>query len=243
MSADAVAETLGALRTLHQADAEAARSERQLKSCRGRLASIDESIQVLEDDLSHVTGEIGERRKELREAQRAVEEKRVALDRARAKLDAVQNQRQYSAATVEYDLVRRDIRVLEERALDLMQRTEELESRRRELSDRLELAGVELSPKREEILAEVQRVEAVLAAQRDVRTEAAARVEPRTLELYDRIRASRSDVAMAPLTEDGACGHCYTAVTIQQRLEVRTFSRIIRCEGCGVILYPEPDTG
>lgn len=242
MSTSTVAETLEALRTLHEVDAEAAKSERQLKAARARLATLDESIRSLEDELAQVTSELAERRKDVREAQRAVDDKRASLDRARAKMDAVQNQRQYSAATVEFDLVKRDIRVLEDRALDLMQKADDLEARRRELSERLEAAKLEILPKREEAVAEIDRIESVLAAQREQRAEAAERVEPRTLELYDRIRRSRSDVAMAPLTADGACGHCYTAVTIQQRLEVKTVSRIIRCEGCGVILYPMSPT-
>jgi predicted nucleic acid-binding Zn-ribbon protein len=241
MSASTIAETLEALRTLHEVDAEAAKSERQLKASRSRLMSLDESLRDLEEDLAHVTSELAERRHELRDLQRQVEEKRSALERARGKMDAVQNQRQYSAATVEYDLVRRDIRVLEDRALEVMQKGDELEARRRELSEKLEIARTEILPKRQEVAAEVDRVEAVLAEQHERREEAAGRVEGRTLALYDRIRASRSDVAMAPLTPDGACGHCFTAVTIQQRLEVKTLSRIIRCEGCGVILFPAPE--
>lgn len=242
VSAGTVAETLEALRTLHDVDVEMAKSERQLKQGRARLASLEESIRALEDDLAQVSAELAERRREIREAQRAVEDKRTAMERARGKMDAVQNQRQYSAATMEFELVRRDIRVLEDRALEAMQKAEDLEARGRELSGRLEAARVEQLPKREEMVAEVGRIEAALAARRARRAEAAARVEPRVLELYDRIRRSRSDVALAPLTGDGACGHCYTAVTIQQRLEVRTQSRIIHCEGCGVILFPASET-
>jgi hypothetical protein len=242
VSASTVSETLEALRVLHDVDVELAKSERQLRQSRARLTSLEEAIRVLEDDLAQVTSELTERRREIREAQRAVEEKRAALERARVKMDAVQNQRQYSAATVELDLVRRDIRVLEDRALEAMQRAEDLEARGRELSGRLEVARVEQLPKRQEATAEIERIEAVLTARRELRAEAAARVEPRVLELYDRIRRSRSDVALAPLTGDGACGHCYTAVTIQQRLEVKTQSRIIRCEGCGVILYPAAES-
>lgn len=238
----AIAETLEALRTLHEVDAEAVKNERQLKAARTRLATLDDSIHEIEDDLAQVASELAERRAEVRDVQRQVDDKRAALERARTKMDAVQNQRQYSAASVELDLVRRDIRVLEDRALEVLQKADDLETRRRELNERLEAARVELLPKREEVVAEVNRIEAVVTAQRDQRAQAAERVETRTLELYDRIRAGRSDVAMAPLTGDGACGHCFTAVTIQQRLEVKTLSRIIRCEGCGVILYPASES-
>ncbi|MGH7545259.1 MAG: zinc ribbon domain-containing protein [Gemmatimonadota bacterium] len=238
----AIAETLEALRTLHEVDAEAAKHQRQHKAARARLATLDDTLHAIEDDLAQVTSELAERRAEVRATQRQVDEKGAALERARGKMDLVQNQKQYSAASVELDLVRRDIRVLEDRALEVLQKADELEARRRELSERLEATRLDLLPKREEAVAEVERIEAELAAQRDQRAQAAERVEARTLELYDRIRASRSDVAMAALTEDGACGHCFTAVTIQQRLEVNTLSRIIRCEGCGVILYPASES-
>lgn len=238
-----VAGSLEALLTLHRMDVEIARGERELEESRARLAALEESVTRLEEELAHVTAEIGDRRKDIRAVERAVEEKQMALGRARAKVDAVQNQRQYSAATVEYELVKRDLGVLEDRALELLQRAEDLEARRRDLVARLEIARVEAAPRREALLAEQDRMQAMLAAQRKQRAEEAERIDRQVLQLYDRIRTSRSDVAMAPLTRDGACGHCYTAVTIQQRVEVRSRSRIVCCEGCGVILYPEPTSG
>ena len=238
MTAGSVANTLAALRLLHDIDREAARSERQLQQCRARLAALDDALAGLEADLAQASAELEDRRAELRRLQRAIDEKRQALDRARARLDGVQNQRQYSAASVEYDLIRRDIRLLEDQALEVLQKVDELEARRRDLADELERARLDAEPRRAEIAAEIERIEAVLETQRGRRAEATRRVDPRTLELYNRIRRSRSDVAMAALTEDGACGHCFTAVTIQQQLEIRTFARIHRCEGCGVILYP-----
>lgn len=234
---------LEALLTLHRMDLEIARTERELRESVARLAALEESVTRLEEELAQVGAELADRRKEIRAVERTLEEKQVALARARAKVDAVQNQRQYSAATVEYELVKRDLHVLEDRALELLQRAEELEAGRRDLAARLEIAQVEATPKREGLIAERDRMEALLATQRQQRTEEAERIDSQILRMYDRIRASRSDVAMAPLTKDGACGHCYTAVTIQQRLEIRSLSRIVRCEGCGVILYPEPSSG
>jgi len=77
-----------------------------------------------------------------------------------------------------------------------------------------------------------------LAIKRDRRHNLAIRLDTAALSLYDRIRAGRSGVAVAPLTEESVCGHCFTSVTIQQEMLIKQMTTLICCEGCGVILCP-----
>ena len=51
---------------------------------------------------------------------------------------------------------------------------------------------------------------------------------------------------VAELTVDGACGHCFSMVPLQEQNEIRHGEQLIRCEACGVILAapePEPEGG
>ncbi len=50
-------------------------------------------------------------------------------------------------------------------------------------------------------------------------------------------------MALAELTQDGACGNCYNMVPLQIQNQIRHTDRMIRCEGCGVILTPESPEG
>jgi hypothetical protein len=55
--------------------------------------------------------------------------------------------------------------------------------------------------------------------------------------------AGARDVALAELTQDGACGNCYNMVPLQIQNQIRHTDTMIRCEGCGVILTPESAEG
>ena len=49
-------------------------------------------------------------------------------------------------------------------------------------------------------------------------------------------------VAVADLSEDGACTNCYGVVPLQVQNEIRHGTALIRCEACGVILSaPDPE--
>ena len=56
------------------------------------------------------------------------------------------------------------------------------------------------------------------------------------IRLYEGIRRGGRVTAVAALTEDGACSHCFGIVPPQLQNEVRHGESLIRCEGCGVIL-------
>jgi predicted nucleic acid-binding Zn-ribbon protein len=48
-------------------------------------------------------------------------------------------------------------------------------------------------------------------------------------------------VAIASLTPDGACGHCFSLVPLQVQNEIREGRSMVTCEACGVILTPAPE--
>ena len=61
-------------------------------------------------------------------------------------------------------------------------------------------------------------------------------IDPSELKVYDAIRSGGRSIAVSPLTDDGACGHCFGMVPLQLRNELDHSEGLIRCEGCGVIL-------
>ncbi len=213
--------------------------EREAGERKNEQVAFEEGVAGLESRLERLDAEVEHARLDARRNERVVDEKRDTLDRLRSRVSQVQNERQYSAATLEFDLVRQDLRKLEDLVIEKLQVVEDLESRRRQIQDELEQSRREAGPRREAISAGLRELEQQLAIKRDRRHNLAIRIDERALGLYDRIRAGRSQIAMAPLTEEAACGNCYTAVTIQQQVQIKGLSTLVCCEGCGVILYPE----
>lgn len=224
---------------LHEIDQQMLEVERQIRDIRGETSSLEEGVAGLQGALEQIDAALARARAEARAADRAVEEKRDALDRIRGRVNKVRNEKQYSAASLEFDLVKQDLRKLEDRELEKMQEVEDLQGRRDELAARLDEAVEAAGPRRQEIQATERELGERLAVLRDRRHNLAIRVDDSALGLYDRIRGGRSEVALAPLTAEAVCGNCFTSVTIQQEMQVKTMTQLICCEGCGVILYPE----
>lgn len=224
---------------LHSLDQEILQLERELRQKEEQLASVQDGVAGLESRLQSVDGELQRARAEARASERAVEEKRAQLDRVRSRVDNVQNQKQYSAATLEYDLLKRDLRTLEDQVIDKLQAVEDLESRQSGVKAELDVARSEVGPLAEDVDTRRKTLEEDLAIKRDRRHNLVIRLDDRARALYERILSGRSEVALAPLTEEGVCGHCYTSVTVQQEMQIREMSALVTCEGCGVILYPE----
>jgi predicted nucleic acid-binding Zn-ribbon protein len=57
------------------------------------------------------------------------------------------------------------------------------------------------------------------------------------LRLYERLRMGKASTVLAPLTAEGACGHCFNILPVQEQSEIRNGRVLRRCEACGVILY------
>ncbi|UCF18966.1 MAG: hypothetical protein JSU87_13690 [Gemmatimonadota bacterium] len=225
------------LMDLHEVDQKIREADEKLKGNQDHLAQVSDAVVDLESRLERLESELERARVEARAAERAVDDKRAQMDRMRSRVNQVRNQKQYSAASLEFDLAKQDIRKLEDRALEKLQLVEELESRRSGLRGELDVARDELAPLSDELDAMREKLSGEISILKDRRHNLAIRIDGPALTLYDRIRAGRSQTAVAPL-EGHACGFCYTAVTVQQEMQIREMTRLICCEGCGVILYP-----
>jgi predicted nucleic acid-binding Zn-ribbon protein len=76
-----------------------------------------------------------------------------------------------------------------------------------------------------------------LSLLRDQRQNHAIRLDASSLRLYERVRSGRASTVIAPLTPEGACGHCFNILPVQEQSEIRNGKTLRRCEACGVILY------
>jgi len=223
---------------LHEVDQRIIAIERELRQYTQEIAGMEDGVTGLQSGLERIQSELERARIEATRSERAADERRDTLDRIRTRVNQVQNERQYSAASLEFDLVRQDLRKLEDKVLERMQVVEELENRSKEMAGQLEAARGDAGPRGEEIASRVKELEDEVAIQRDRRYNLSIRIDQAALALYDRIRAGRSNVALAPLTEEAVCGNCFTSVTIHHEQQIKSMQRLICCEGCGVILYP-----
>ena len=200
-------------------------------------------VEDLEDEIEGLTTRIEKIQNEIDEFQHAIVSKKAeileaqtSLARYKAQLDEVKNNREYDTLskeiefqTLEIELCNKKIREaqnrINEKNLEKSQSTELLEDRQKEL----ELKKSEL----DDIMAETRAEEERLKLKT---IELEAKIEPRLLLSFQRIRKNARNGLGIVYVQRDACGGCFNKIPPQRQLDIRMHKKIIVCEYCGRIL-------
>lgn len=217
----------------------------QLEDLRGRvaeygplLAEVEEPAIVLEQEVVTLKARLQELTLEERRLEHSADDRRVRSKTIQERLKSVRNLREESAVRAEMDLLKMALEGDEQEALTLLDQIRKMELRHDELREALDEARSSVEPRRLELLQEQKNALKDYAALQEKRKAYTSRVPLQDLQNYERIRSGGRSVAVAPLTADGACGHCFGMVPLQIQNEVRKGALNIACEACGVLLSP-----
>jgi predicted nucleic acid-binding Zn-ribbon protein len=228
-------QTRSGLRELQRLDDAILSVRDRVKELERRLAEVEKPAQDLDGEVGTTRSRLQEMRVEERRVEMAGDEKRDRMKKLEDRLNSVRNVREESAVTAEIEMVRRARESDEQEALSLLDQIRRLEDRLEEQSGALEEARSEVAPRRKEFEAEREAALAESARLEEERNAFARTLPEAEIRIYDAIRVGGRR-ALAPLTEDGACGNCFTVIPPQIQNEIRHGTQLIRCEGCGVIL-------
>jgi uncharacterized protein len=228
-----------ALLGLQEIDQELARAEAAMHAYDPQLAEIDTPIAALERELESTRTRLAELRILAVKLEKAAETKRERLRTYEARMEKVRNEREQTAVRLEMDLVRKAADADDAEALQVMDQVTRTDVKQEELEKQLTKMREEGAPRREAVINERQEAETALQILREKRENLATRLDPASRRLYDRVRKGLSSVALAKMTPEGACGHCFNVLPLQEQSEVKRGLTLHRCEACGVILYAE----
>lgn len=231
------------LKELQRMDLRIQEARQRIADFDPRFEQVEEPALILESELGTTKNRLQEMKLEERRLELSVEEKRTRRVRLDERLGSVRNLREEAAVSAELEMVKRAIQNDEQEALTLLDQVRKMEERAAELEAAFAEATELLEPKRKELLEQRAEAERELESLRSDRESFAKGLDASELKIYDAIRGGGRSVAVAELTVDGACGHCYGMVPLQLQNEIRHGEALIRCESCGVILAapgPEP---
>ena len=231
------------LKELQKLDTRIAEARKTIADFDPQLAEVEEPALLLETELAAARTRLQELKLEARRLELSTEEKRTRRKRLDERLGSVRNLREEAAVSAELEMVKRALQNDEQETMSLLDQLRKTEDRTAELETNFKAASEHVGPKRDALLAERTGAEKMLEDLRAERARFISGVNAAELKVYDAIRAGGRHIAVADLTHDGACGHCFGMVPIQLRNEIRHGRQLIRCEGCGVILTsPTPES-
>jgi predicted nucleic acid-binding Zn-ribbon protein len=233
------------LKGLQTLDLRIGEAKQRILDFEPKLEEVEKPALTLESELGATRTRVQEMKLEERRLELSAEEKRTRRVKLEERLGSVRNLREEAAVSAELEMVKRAMQNDEQEALGLLDQLRKAEERAAELETSHKEASRLVEPQRQELLEQRDRAEKEFQSLKQERARFASSMDKAELKTYDAIRAGGRAIAVADLTEDGACGHCYGMVPLQLQNEIRHGSSLIRCESCGVILTApgdEPET-
>jgi len=226
----------GSLKELQDLDLRLEQIGGQVAERDALMAEVEEPALDLEQEVVTLKGRLREIEVEERRLEHSADDRGSRSKMLKERLDSVRQLREEAAVRAELDLVRLALEGDEKEALTLLDQIRKMEIRLDELRAALEEARASVEPTRLRLLEERKNALEELALTKEKRKAYSSRVPSRDLRNYERIRSGGRSVAVAPLTPDGACGHCFGMVPLQIQNEVQRGAVSIACEVCGVLL-------
>lgn len=224
-----------------------------LFSLQKALSSIDEKralrgelpleVQDLEDEIEGLNTREEKIRREISDYEYAISQKKGEIEIAegslakyKKQLEEVRNNREYDMLTKEIEYQSLEIELCNKKIKEAKQKIEERKGDLVKAGEALESRTQDLVVKRaelEEIMQETRETEEAL---KEEARELEAKIEPRLLSSFKRIRkGARNGLGIVYVQRD-ACGGCFAKIPPQRQLDVKMHKKIIVCEYCGRIL-------
>ena len=227
------------LKTLYQLQATLSSIDEK-RALRGELPL---EVQDLEDEIEGLTTRVDKIQHEINDFEQAISMKKgeietakTSVERYKNQLNDVKNNREYDTLskeieyqTLEIELCNKKIREatnrIEEKKVELAQNQDVISDR----NQALEQKKMEL----EEIMEETRSEEEKLKARVK---ELEAKIEPRLLTSFKRIRKNARNGLGIVYVQRDACGGCFNKIPPQRQLDIKMHKKVIVCEYCGRIL-------
>ena len=210
---------------------------------RRKIADHPQRAQALEDRLAAARGALDSIKARLTEAQtkRRAEEKEVTgvqtrLAKYKDQLLEVKTNREYQAMLHEIEAAQNDIKAREDRILETMMESDELNAEVKKAEAELRSVEKAVAAERQVMEQEVTALNAELEKTAAARETLVAEIDRHNLAIFETTAKGRKGIAVSE-ARDGMCMICHVRLRPQMFNEVRRNDSIIQCDSCRRILY------
>jgi len=223
---------------VQEADQDIARLRREIDALPRHLAELEKKLAAEKLALEQAEKAIKEEEAKRRRFESDIKDQQQKILKFREQTSSVKTNEQYAALQHEISFADAEIRRIEDRELESMERSEQLEALRakakQELADQARVVELE----KEAARATTIEHQAKLSSLTDERMRLRANVEEDLLARYDRIAGARG-TGLARV-QGQRCLGCQMALRPQAWNQVR-MGEVLPCESCARLLYYDPE--
>ena len=197
------------------------------------IEGLNTRVQRIQDDIDDFERAVTQKRGEIADAE-------ASVARYKAQLDEVKNNREYDTLSKEIEFQSLEIELcnkkIREAQARIAEKKEELAATKALIDERqgdLDVKKSELDEIMEETRAEEEKLKEKVK-------DYEAKIEPRLLASFKRIRKNTRNGLGIVYVQRDACGGCFNKIPPQRQLDIKMHKKIIVCEYCGrIMIDPE----
>ena len=227
---------LNRLIRLQQLETAAEDARRKIADHPGRTRLLDARLQSARDLVDAAKARLAAAQERRRTEEKEVATVQARLAKYKDQLLELKTNREYQAMLHEIETAQNDIRGREDRVLEIMMESDELNAEIKKNEADLKAAERDTASERAELDAELATLQAVFDKTRDERTKLVAQIDRGVLSIFETTAKGRKGVAVAE-ARNGLCTICHVRLRPQVFNEVTKNESIIQCDSCRRILY------
>ncbi len=227
---------LSRLIRLQQLESAADDARRRIADHPARIQALDARLQAARDTVAGIKARSAAAAEKRRAEEKEVAGVQTRLAKYKDQLLEVKTNREYTAMLHEIETAQNDIRTREDRILEVMMESDELNAGIKTGEADLKAAEKEAAAERAVLDTEMAQLQAVIDTTTAEREKLVADIDRRVLAIFETTAKGRKGVAVAE-AKDGLCTICHVRLRPQVFNEVRKNESIIQCDSCRRILY------
>jgi predicted nucleic acid-binding Zn-ribbon protein len=217
--------------------------ELQIARLQKQSSEIPGKNQALENELSRIRETYGReaaRSKDLANQRRIfegeVEMLRTKLSRFKDQLMTVKTNKEYTAMLHEIQMAEEQIRTEEDKILDIMEQTEEMDRFLKNSEQEMQKKSAEIQEEIRKNVESAPQLESELARLQEEKGRVEATIGSELMARYRRIAKACKGVALAE-AKDELCSACHVRIRPQMYAELLRTDNIYSCDSCSRILF------
>ncbi len=221
---------------LQQLESAADEARRRIVDHPARTQALDARLQSARDLVAGIKARLAAAADTRRAEEKDVAVVQTRLAKYKDQLLDVKTNREYTAMLHEIEAAQNDIRTREDRILEVMLESDELNAAIRTSEAELTATEKAVAAERAVLDAEIASLQAEIDRTTAERETLVAGIDRRVLSIFETTAKGRKGVAVAE-ARDGLCTICHVRLRPQVFNEVRKNESIIQCDSCRRILY------
>ncbi len=235
---EAISPLLATVLLLGKEDGALARIFAERKKLENDLAAKRALVKKGEDETLVRTRYIAEKKFHWTRDDKALKEERDKLVLRRKNLSGLGNYKTQQAASREIEHSSRELDAREEVLITAMNEIEAIEAKDIELKKKLDILKSELVELEKESALTIENLDVRQKIHSEERQKLAVKVDNANLITYNRIKEKFPMDPAVPV-KNGNCAGCFMQVVPQLIVQIGRGDSLIKCRGCGRILYME----